>query len=458
MKLALVLVIEFLAFAAPAFAVPPPAPIVEAPAPNAETKSPVAFRGTAEAGGTIRIKENAADRGTATVAADGKWAAEITETGTASHTYDVTVTNAAGEESAATTLTVRVDAEAPERPVITSPADGSAQNSTTVTLSGIADAATVEVFETGVSKGTAPVVAGHWALTISGETEATHTYTATAKDTAGNVSVASPESSVTVDLTPPPAPVISGTPDAFVITALEGTLDCRLDSAAGPGTFGACGSRYDDLAPGDYTLVARATDAAGNASTAQRAFTLSAPPPVFSATPTPTPVATPAAVPSFRRSVVLRPATGRTLIRRPGAGAFEVLRSKTAVPLGTAVNVKDGTVVLTATPAPAAKVQNARLFGGIFTISQPASGIELALSETLRCGRTRQLVADGAGTFRIRGRYGTATGRGAKWQVQDACSSTTVRVTRGVVAVATKRTKKTILVRAGRHYTARSNR
>ena len=91
-------------------------------------------------------------------------------------------------------------------------------------------------------------------------------------------------------------------------------------------------------------------------------------------------------------------------------------------------------------------------------LTLPDGATELALSETLRCGRTRRLTGDGAGAFRIKGRFGAATGRGAKWLVQDSCKTTVVRVTRGVVAVRDDRTRKTLLVRAGRRYETRPKR
>jgi hypothetical protein len=355
---------------------------------------------------------------------------------------------------------VNVDADAPAPPAIGSPPEGSAQRSTTVVLAGTAEArATITV------GGVTAIAAddGHWSLPLPNQTEDAHTYTATATDAVGNVSEPSAARTVVVDLTAPAAPVITGGPEAFGLEAEAGAaLACRLDGPGGAGTFAVCASGigYSNLGPGDYRFLAQATDAAGNLSaTAERPFNVAA---IAAATPTPTPAPratpTPVATPSFRRTVVLRPATGRTLIRRPGTTAFEELRGKAAVLLGTAVNVKDGTVVLTAAPAAGAKTETAKLLGGVFTVTQPTTGVELALSESLRCGHSRQLIADGTGTFRIRGRFGTATGRGAKWQVQDSCSNTTVRVTRGVVAVRGERAKKTILVRAGRHYTAQPKR
>jgi ferric-dicitrate binding protein FerR (iron transport regulator) len=151
---------------------------------------------------------------------------------------------------------------------------------------------------------------------------------------------------------------------------------------------------------------------------------------------------------------VLRGTNGRTLVRRPGARVFEEIRSKTAVPLGSIVDVQQGAVIVSAAPGAGAKAESAKFYGGVFTVTQPAGVTELALSETLKCGKTRKLWGDGSGSFRIRGRFGSATGRGTKWLVQDSCHATLVRVERGVAAVRDNATRKTVLVRSGRRYTA----
>jgi hypothetical protein len=274
--------------------------------------------------------------------------------------------------------------------------------------------------------------------------EGAHAYTATATDAAGNAGPASAARTLRVDLTPPPAPQVSGSADGFTLGAEPGAaLACSLDG----GPFEACvsGVSYQGLAPGDHVLVVRATDAAGNASTTEHPFTVAAPV-VFAATPTP------AATPAYRKTVVLRPQAGRTLIRRPGETAFTEIRARTAVAVGTIVDVKQGAViVLAATPS---STETAKFSGGVFT----ASGTDLTLAEKLRCGRARRLTGDGAGAFRIAGRFAAATGRGAKWTVEDRCKQTRITVARGVVAVRDNRRTKTVLIRSGRSYTARPKR
>ena len=433
----------------------PPTPVVTAPADNALlTATPVAFSGTiAEAGDAIVISEGGVTRGRVNSRGDGTWDTTVPATD-GTHVYDVTAEDAAGNPSAPVTLTVRVDVNAPAPPDIAAPPHDSAQNSTTVTLSGSAEPnADVAIREGTEARGSAKAGAnGAWTVAIANVPEGVHEYTATATDDAAHTSAPSAARRVTVDLTPPAAPEVSGGADGFTLGAEPGAeLACSLDGSA----FAPCASGvgFPGLAPGEHVLVVRATDAAGNASTTEHRFSVAAPA-VVAATPTPTPVpaATAVATPSYRRTVVLRPQAGRTLIRRPGETAFSEIRARTAVAVGTTVDVKQGTViVIAATPSSS---ETAKFSGGVFT----ASGTDLTLSAKLRCGRARRLTGDGAGAFRIRGRFAAATGRGAKWTVEDTCKRTRISVSRGVVAVRDNRRPKTVLIRSGRSYTARPKR
>ena len=308
---------------------------------------------------------------------------------------------------------------------------------------------------------------GTWTLALTGVAEATHVYAATATDAAGNVSGPSATRTVRVDLTPPPAPSVSGGPETFTLSSSEpgAMFRCRLDAAADAGCVSPVS--FPGLAPGDHTLHVVAVDEAGNVS-AETAdpFSVPSPPPQVtpapqaSPTPTPPPVLTepPPVVPTFGATVVLRPTSGHTRVRLPGAAAYQEIRRKTAVPLWTAVDVRDGVVTLTDAPAGGARPESGRFYGGQFTVTQPGGATVLTLSAPLRCGRTRQLWGDVTGQFTIVGRFGTAGGRGSKWQVQDSCRATTVRVARGVVDVRDRRRHARLLLRAGRRYQTRSKR
>jgi hypothetical protein len=282
-----------------------------------------------------------------------------------------------------------------------------------------------------------------------------HTFTVQAF--AGNDAVSDPATrTFTLDTTPPPAPAVSGDSDGFTLTSESGAaFSCSLDG----GAFASCASgvSYPELGDGEHVLVVRATGAAGNSSTTEHRFTVarvpaSTPAPAPMAGPAPTPTPTPIATPAYRKTVVLRPQAGRTLIRRRGDAAFSEIRARTAVAVGTIVDVKQGAVIVIA--ATARSSETAKFSGGVFT----AGGTDLMLSEKLRCGRARRLTGDGAGAFRIVGRFAAATGRGAKWTVEDTCKQTRISVARGVVAIRDNRRTKTVLIRSGKSYTARPKR
>ena len=68
----------------------------------------------------------------------------------------------------------------------------------------------------------------------------------------------------------------------------------------------------------------------------------------------------------------------------------------------------------------------------------------------------RRLRGNTRGRFRTTGRNSSATVRGTIWEVIDRCDGTLTRVKRGRVVVRDFRRKKTVIVRAGKSYLARS--
>jgi len=99
------------------------------------------------------------------------------------------------------------DTEAPSPPTITSPQNNSYDKVGSFSVSGSAEAAsTVELFEGTTSTGKTTLAdssSGAWSIDLGGVSEGTHTYSAKAKDAAGNTSSASNTVTVTVDNTPP---------------------------------------------------------------------------------------------------------------------------------------------------------------------------------------------------------------------------------------------------------------
>ena len=95
-----------------------------------------------------------------------------------------------------------------------------------------------------------------------------------------------------------------------------------------------------------------------------------------------------------------------------------------------------------------------RLKGGSFRRCAAAgkAGARAALSRRV----IRRLRGNSRGRFRTSGRNSSATVRGTIWEVIDRCDGTLTKVMRGRVVVRDFRRKKTVIVRAGKSYLARS--
>ena len=184
--------------------------------------------------------------------------------------------------------------------------------------------------------------------------------------------------------------------------------------------------------------------------------------------PVAAPVPAPAPAPVLGKAVTLSGVTGTVKVTRPGTTSAKTLAAAAAIPVGALVDAREGSIMLTSAGAKGA-TQKARFSGGRFRVKQLASsgGItDLVLAGTPSCTartsstaprrrRPPRLWGDGKGRFRTHGRNAVATVRGTKWLVEETCSGTLVRVTRGVVSVRNKRTGKTITVRAGGKYLAK---
>lgn len=287
----------------------------------------------------------------------------------------------------------------------------------------------------------------------TGLADGDYTFAAEATDAAGNTGTAATRT-FTVDTTPPAAPALSGTPDGFAFSGEPGaSFVCRLDGPAGPGTAAACASPqpYPGLAPGAYTLFVHAVDAAGNAGPdAALAFIVAAPVPAPTATPAPTPLALPAPLlPRRHATVVARPGLADVRVRLPGSAAFVRLTADRALPVGTLVDARRGSVQLIAAP----RMQRATFTGAVFRVTQPGTQTVLTLAPS-GC-RAVRLTGDGRGAFAVRGRYSTTTVRSARWIVRDSCAGTLTRVLDGIVQVRDSVRRRTLLLRAGRRYLSR---
>lgn len=260
--------------------------------------------GTAETDSVVRLFDGAIEVGSA-VAVGGSWLITLSVLADGDHSLAATATDAAGNESGASTaLTVRVDTvvpDAPSVPDLAAVSDTGASDSddltsdSTPTIVGTAEVdAVVRLFDGPLEVGSAAAVGGSWSIIATVLADGVHSVTATATDAAGNESVASPALDVHIDTTAPDVPSVpdlvassdSGPSDSDDVTndatpTLAGTADAdtvvRLfDGAVDVGSTVAVGGAWSIttsvLADGDRSLVATATDAAGNESLASGAL------------------------------------------------------------------------------------------------------------------------------------------------------------------------------------------
>ncbi|MDZ7862901.1 Ig-like domain-containing protein [Acidovorax sp.] len=247
-------------------------------------------------------------------------------------------------------------------------------NATTPTLSGTAEAgSTVTLYDTDGTTvlGTAVATGGAWSITSTTALSAgAHTLTAKATDAAGNVSVASADLVLTIDTTPPaalPTPILDAASDTGasnadgITTDTTPTLTGTADANAGVTLYDTdgttvLGSTVADgagnwsitpgaaLAAGAHTLTTKASDTAGNLSTAS---------PSLSVTIDPTaPVLASATVNGSTLVLTYTDAGTLDAVNAAAPGAFTVMVGVVPnVVTGAVVNAAAKTVTLTLTTA-----------------------------------------------------------------------------------------------------------
>jgi FG-GAP-like repeat len=172
------------------------------------------------------------------------------------------------------------------------------------------------------------------------------------------------------------------------------------------------------------------------------------------------------------KSVNVEPVSGKVRIKRPGSERYVTLTAEAQIPVGSSIDTRRGRVAITAAQG-RGRTASADFFDGLFKLTQTKGSkpvTTLALTERLSCPRKasataaakkkkkRRLWGDGSGKFRTKGKHSAATVVGTKWLVEDRCKSTLTRVVRGRVSVRDFAKKKTVIVRAGKRYTARAKR
>jgi streptogramin lyase len=179
-------------------------------------------------------------------------------------------------------------------------------------------------------------------------------------------------------------------------------------------------------------------------------------------------------LPRLGRAVVVHPVKGTVRVRRADGHGFEKLEDGETIPLGSLVDTRQGTVRLSSAVDGDGHTQSGIFSGGLFSVRQAAGGVTdlyLRGGSFARCGRSLKAVAsaadrkrrpvrklwgrDRSGKFRTHGRDRVATVRGTTWLTQDRCDGTLTVVKSGAVSVRDRRTKRTVIVRAGGRHLAR---
>ena len=191
--------------------------------------------------------------------------------------------------------------------------------------------------------------------------------------------------------------------------------------------------------------------------------------------------------PVLGRRVVAVPRLGTVLVRLPGERRLVPLESVANLPMGTEVDVGDGSVVLFFVTTRKGTRAKAIATGGRFVVGQaarydrgqrpgemtlsgpllgcapPVAKAQPAASAARRAKHGRRLKVRARGRIRTRGKYGAATVRGTRWTTVDRCPEhprpgTLVVVSKGLVAVRSFVLRRTFLVPAGKRVLAPARR
>jgi hypothetical protein len=257
-----------------------------------------------------------------------------------------------------------------------------------------------------------------------------------------------------------------GRPD-LAVAANSGAVDILRRNAGGGFTRDQSvplAGAVNDVAAADFDGDSR-PDLAASSYTSATADT-------FTVLVNPAPPSGPTLPPPVAgKTVNVERVSGKVRIRRPGSKRYVALTAEAQIPVGSSIDTRRGRIAITAAQG-GGGTASADFFDGLFKLTQ-AKGSKLTtltLTERLRCPgkasaaaagkkkKSRKLWGDGSGRFRTKGKHSAATVVGTKWLVEDRCRSTLTRVVRGRVSVRDFARKKTVIVRAGKRYTARAKR
>jgi PKD repeat protein len=269
---------------------PPAAPGVVGPAGPSNDRTP-GFTLSGEAGAIYTCTLTGPD-GTSTAVACSAGTLTLSLPGDdGTYTLTVTVTDAGGNTSAATTRTYLLDTTPPAAPGVAGPAGPSNVRTPGFALSGEASATySCTLVAPDGSSSALTCAAGTLTLTLAGA-DGTYTLVVTVTDPAGNTSATTTRTYL-LDTTPPAAPGVVGpagpsnvrTPGFALSGEAGATYSCTLLAPDGTSSELTCAAGTLTLslpgADGTYTLVVTVTDAGGNTSaTTTRTYLLDTTPP-----------------------------------------------------------------------------------------------------------------------------------------------------------------------------------
>jgi hypothetical protein len=177
-------------------------------------------------------------------------------------------------------------------------------------------------------------------------------------------------------------------------------------------------------------------------------------------------------LPKQGRSMVVAAERGTIRVRVPGSDRFVELDEAGRVPVGSLIDARHGRVRLAT--AVDGGVQAGLFWGSRFKTGQrrhgngmttlslrggalcPSASLAVASRKSKRKRRRGLWARDHGGLYRTRGNDSVATVRGTRWLTKDRCNGTLTRVKRGVVSVRDLRRHKSVVVKAGHSYFARS--
>ncbi len=184
----------------------------------------------------------------------------------------------------------------------------------------------------------------------------------------------------------------------------------------------------------------------------------------------------PAATPTLGVTGNLLPVSGRVRIKTPGAATFVLIGTSIQVPFGTIVDATLGKVSIT-TASAAGGTQTQSFYEGEFKLTQARNGTVLATllggnfsncpraAHRARKGRAtaakskprRKLWAEGnGGKYSTKGNYATGAALGTRWEIEDLCGGTLIRVLLHRVFVTNLVTHRHVTVSAPHSYLAKA--